>query len=350
MVDFFVRELSLEFEAKQPARGRMRLSSTGSQLDHRRTSSASTFGGMESGTASPTVSMRLPTLHEPEQAGSPVPLLRLPSRSSSVLGFSAEPASGTSSPNQQLPPGIGGRGLAVPRLNLGSSLSSPGGQTTPSPRNSARHGRPPLPPSARGATPQLTSRLGRTVSARSSDAAATAAAASAAATSATAAGVPPLQLRQHGQQHAAGPRPPSSSGIPKLGIPKLGLAGISRSLSAGSTAPEPPAPLQPQARPDGRAPSRVHFSPAPSRMAPSEDEAESESDSSDDEQPGAGGAAATSDAGRSSSAASRATPVGLDVPVGFTWTGDVEEDLDRLEAWENRVRGQERLAEEWAGI
>jgi hypothetical protein len=177
VVDFFVRELSLEFEARQPTRGRMhRLSSGGgSGLEHRRTSSSSTLASdWESGSASPVMSLRLPTVHEPEQQrqqqqqqqqqpglGLGVPLLRLPSRGGSAGEGGA--GSAASSPTLPLPAGIGGRGLAVPRLNLGAApaaASSPGAQT-PSPSNSARHGRPPLPPSARSgmaATPRLTCR------------------------------------------------------------------------------------------------------------------------------------------------------------------------------------------------
>ncbi|KAL4458989.1 hypothetical protein ABPG75_013854 [Micractinium tetrahymenae] len=346
VLDFFVRELSLEFEAKQPARGRMhRLSSNGSQLEHRRTSSGSTFGGLESGIASPTMSLRLPTVHEPEALASPgaaVPLLRLPSRGSGGFGAAVAEAAGVaSSPVLQLPPGIGGRG-AVPRLNLGGavpSLPSPGGQSTPSPGNSARHGRPPLPPSARsgkGATPRLTSRLGRTLSARSTDPALAAALAAA----------PHQQQHQQHQQHQTSQQQPpalapAAGGLAKPGIPKLGLAGVGRSLSSGvGRAEQAPAaavaasavPAVRPPCPEGRAPSRVHFSPTPSRLAASDGESDTDSDSSSDDggSPPVGGSA-----GMASGAASmRLTPLGLDVPAGFTFTGDLEEDLDRLEALE----------------
>lgn len=321
-----MRELSLEFEAKQPARGRMhRLSSAGSHLEHRRTSSSSTIGGMESGSASPALSLRLPTVHEPEQqqrSPAGVPLLRLPSHGGGGN-------SGTSSPALQLPAGIsiggsgrgggsggrsggagfGGRGMAVPRLNLGGArpLPSPGGQSTPSPGNSARQGRPPLPPSARsgmGATPRLTSRLGRATSARSGDGSVVPLAAP-----------PPPPLAQ---------QPPPA--VPKLAVPKLGLAGVGRSLAvaaaAGAAASEQMA-AQAHAAPE-RSHSRVHFSPTPSRLDAPSDSASGDSDSDDDRTP----AAAASSSGRPT------PPLGLDVPAGFTFTGDLEEDLERLEALE----------------
>lgn len=351
-----MRELSLEFEAKQPARGRMhRLSSGGSQLEHRRTSSSSTIGGLESGTASPTLSLRLPTVLEPEQQASPagVPLLRLPSRASGAVG-AADPTGSTSTPGVQLPPGISSRGMAVPRLNLGlaRSVPSPGGQSSPSPGNSARHGRPPLPPSARsgmGATPRLTSRLGRTMSARSSDLAASVAA------TAAAAAPPQLPSTQQASSGAAprlsaasnGSSAPSGGGASKPGIPKLGLAGIGRSLGGAAPSEQPAGsgaaalPARPPGA-EGR-PGRVHFSPTPSRQAPSEAGSDSEgsstsdgssSSSDDDEDEDEGPTAAGR---RSSEATSRLTPAGFDVPAGFTFTGDLEEDLERLEALEDQV-------------
>ena len=144
-----------------------RLSSSGSQLEHRRTSSSSTFGGLESGAASPALSLRLPGARDAEQqrTPAPVPMLRLPSRASLAAAASSGGGSGSSSPGLPQPAGLpgGGPGLAVPRLNLGAApaLPSPGAQSTASPGSSARLGRPPLPPSARsgmGATPRLTSR------------------------------------------------------------------------------------------------------------------------------------------------------------------------------------------------
>ena len=92
-----------------------------------------------------------------------------------------------------------------------------------------------------------------------------------------------------------------------------------------------------------RAHSRVHFSPTPSRIdLPSDDSDSSDSDSSDGEDEGvparrgsggdsngpAGAAAADATSGRPT------PPLGMDVPAGFTFTGDLEEDLERLEALE----------------
>ena len=90
-----------------------------------------------------------------------------------------------------------------------------------------------------------------------------------------------------------------------------------------------------------RAHSRVHFSPTPSRLdPPSDDSSSSDSDSSnsDDE---AGDAGCSGAAGGGEGARGRPTPpLGFDVPTGFTFTGDLEEDLERLEALEaGEVRG-----------
>lgn len=127
-------------------------------------------------------------------------------------------------------------------------------------------------------------------------------------------------------------------------VPKLGLAGVGRSLAvaaaAGAAAAEQQAAAAQQPE---RAHSRVHFSPTPSRIdLPSDDSDSSDSDSSDgeDEAAEAGRCSASGGSGPAHGAAAEATsgrptpPLGMDVPAGFTFTGDLEEDLDRLEALE----------------
>lgn len=135
-------------------------------------------------------------------------------------------------------------------------------------------------------------------------------------------------------------------------MPKLGLAGVGRSLAvaaaAGAAAAEQQAAasaaLQQQQQQPERAHSRVHFSPTPSRIElPVDDSDSSGSDSSDEDVAGRGsghgsghfsGGPAT-DAAAVEAASGRPTPpLGIDVPAGFTFTGDLEEDLDRLEALE----------------
>ena len=143
----------------------------------------------------------------------------------------------------------------------------------------------------------------------------------------------------------------------KLGIPKLGLAGLGRSLAAAAAAgaaaaaaeqPSTAAALSLEGRPQ----SRVHFSPTPSpsrQLPPGEDaNPDSDSDSSDDGNdacggaPGSGGRAADAGGEGSGGGSQRQTLMGLDVPAGFTFTGDLEEDLDRLEALED---GEDEVGE-----
>ena len=188
-------------------------------------------------------------------------------------------------------------------------------------------------------------RLGRTMSARSGDTAAAAAAGAAAPPA------PPQQ--QPGSLPAIATRQAKSGSIVpslKLGIPKLGLAGLGRSLAAAAAAGAAAASAeQPSAAArslESRPQSRVHFSPtpSPSRQLPSGDAAnqDSDSDSSDDDNdacggaPGFGGRSADVGGGEGSGSGSqRQTLMGLDVPAGFTFSGDLEEDLDRLEALED---------------
>jgi len=117
--------------------------------------------------------------------------------------------------------------------------------------------------------------------------------------------------------------------VPKLG---LGRAGISLSL-----------PTRAQLLPSPSSDGAAQQGPSPSPpQAPGSAAAEDSDDSSDEEEErgvlGGGGGSGTGAA----SARQQSLPgLGMEVPAGFVWSGDLEEDLDRLEALE--VCGQHAL-------
>lgn len=118
----------------------------------------------------------------------------------------------------------------------------------------------------------------------------------------------------------------------KLAVPKLGLMGIGRS-NAAAASPPAAAETAPAAAPHmalhaARPHSRVHFS------TPPPEDVDSDSGSSSD-----GGMEGTGTGNSPAAAAPPSAPApswsaGFDVPSGFTFTGDLEDDLDRLEALE----------------
>lgn len=236
----------------------------------------------------------------------------------------------------------------MPRLNLGgfgNALPSAGDGGTPSP-NSSRLGRPPLPPSARAGlagTPRMSSRLGRLPSARSMERTPT----------------PPSMLAEGKSGKADGPsfsimvdaRAAGAPGEARPTVPRLGLSGVSRSLGVSEqqavqrgTGPAPAAVprLALGALGSEQAGSGSRLS-GPQLLA-----ADTGGDSSDEEaergegRPGGAGGAA-----RAASPNARGTPTPwLDLPEGFTFSGDLEEDLDRLEELEqaSEVAGSSSLA------
>eukprot|EP00887_Chlorella_sp_A99_P006671 scaffold3.g6671.t1 len=332
VLDFLVRELGLEAEAAQP--GRCPAARAGSMASNaRRSSSTSSLldSARASPQSSPAASVVMRQGAEAAQPGAPpAPLPRLP--------LTAAPA--PAADNAPVAQGSGGKlhsSLAVPRLNLGgfgSGASSPGGSGTSSPR-SARLGRPPLPPSARagmGNTPRVSSRLGRLPSGQAADRAPT----------------PPSLLadakaaKPSGSAFAiaADARTGAAASDAKPAVPRLGLASLSHASGSGEQQQQRvAAPAVPQLQLGAALGAQRHAESHPSAST-------LDADSSSDEE--VDGEAGRASGGRPGAAGQGPrTFAGMAVPPGFVFSGDVEEDLERLEALEQVLaagRGGKSLA------
>ena len=350
VLDFLVRELSLELEAQHPGR---RSAAAGSAP--RRSSSASSAleldsgrgggGGGASGASSPASSLaRQPALDAAvaRSASAPVPTLRLPLREAQA---------------PQQPRGLGG--AAVPRLNLGGfgglaggAAHSPRDSGTPPP-SSSRLGRPPLPPSARaalGSTPRMTSRLGRLPSVDRTPTPASMLGGGAPDNKGGRTSSSTFAVAADGRMNMQlAPLPPAES---RTAVPRLGLGGLSK---AGSDdcgmqqahqqqqqqqqqqyhgGPAPPAIPALQLHGLGRGASTPQLQRPPSPAPPSDACSSSSSDAGDYEREGHGAATIPPVSGQP-------TPAQVaELPTNFAFSGDLEEDLDRLEAMElGEVRG-----------
>ncbi|GAB4821632.1 hypothetical protein N2152v2_008678 [Parachlorella kessleri] len=172
MMDFFVREVSLEFECSEPRVARPRVSRSGSTEPRRRSSSFSLDGDTTRRLSdrSAREGFQSVLLAKPDAATSAntppmVPALRLVPRPAESSFSVSQAQQQPMQQQQQLPAGRLPLGLNIPRLNLPGTppLGSPVESQSPIAPLSSRLGRPPLPPSARTArmgTPR-TSRLGR---------------------------------------------------------------------------------------------------------------------------------------------------------------------------------------------
>lgn len=142
---------------------------------------------------------------------------------------------------------------------------------------------------------------------------------------------PPLAIQVQAGPVAGGNEPAPTPPAGRLSVPKLALGRTGLGLAANTEASSSHAPSRLQlASPGGEGAGLRDSQQAPGWVG------EADSDASSDEE-GAAGEAASRAGNGCTPAALRQAPAGLRVPPGFVWSGDLDEDVARLEAMEVRL-------------
>lgn len=142
---------------------------------------------------------------------------------------------------------------------------------------------------------------------------------------------PPLAISVHAGPGAGGNEPAPTPPAGRLSVPKLALGRTGLGLAASMEASSSHVPSRLQlASPGGETAGLRDSQQAPGWVG------EADSDASSDEE-GAAGEAPSRAGNGCTPAAPRQAPAGLRVPPGFVWSGDLDEDVARLEAMEVRL-------------